>query len=149
MYMFEHDRGDTNGNRSPRWPVLWVRTALRTAILQALESEPLHGYGIALALGSEGFGRPKGGSLYPILEELTEGGWLTSAWQEQDRGPGRRVYLLTADGAARLEHERRQWRELSATLGASLASPVNDDATACARSKQENPHTGKALRQVA
>ena len=128
------ERNDVSGhNNQPRWPVLWVRAALRTAILQTLESGPLHGYGIAQTLESEGFGRPKGGSLYPILEELTEGGWLTSVWQEQGRGPGRRVYLLTADGAARLEHDRQLWSELSTTLGASQAEPTQEDVMECDR----------------
>lgn len=100
----------------PKWPALWVRAAMRTAILACLEAGPLHGYAIALALEGIGFGRPKGGSLYPILEELKTAGSVVDEWEQSDGGPGRRVYRLTADGRKRLKHERGQWRELADSL---------------------------------
>lgn len=45
-------------------------------------------------------GRPAG-SVYPILERLERSGWVESAWEESSerRGPRRRLYRLTADGA--------------------------------------------------
>ena len=100
----------------PKWPALWVRAAMRTAILACLEAGPLHGYAIALALEGIGFGRPKGGSLYPILEELKTAGSVVDEWEQSDGGPGRRVYRLTEDGRERLKRERGQWRELADSL---------------------------------
>ncbi|QRZ60893.1 PadR family transcriptional regulator [Rothia sp. ZJ932] len=45
-------------------------------------------------------GRPAG-SIYPILERLENAGWAVSQWDaETDRGPRRRLYSLTAEGAA-------------------------------------------------
>jgi PadR family transcriptional regulator PadR len=45
-------------------------------------------------------GRPAG-SVYPILARLEEGGWVSSHWDEDvKRGPRRRLYQLTSDGAA-------------------------------------------------
>ena len=111
--------GDPQRDRQQgRWPALWVRAAMRTAILACLEAGPLHGYGIALALEGIGFGRPKGGSLYPILEDLKSDGAIADAWEQSDGGPGRRVYRLTDDGHARLERERMQWDALMDALGA-------------------------------
>ena len=101
-----------------QWPALWVRAAMRTAILACLEAGPLHGYGIALALEAIGFGRPKGGSLYPILEDLKVADAIADEWEPSDGGPGRRVYRLTDDGHARLERERMQWDSLVDALGA-------------------------------
>ncbi|TDC30630.1 PadR family transcriptional regulator [Micromonospora sp. 15K316] len=45
-------------------------------------------------------GRPSG-SVYPLLERLERNGWLTSHWEEvtERRGPRRRMYELTAEGA--------------------------------------------------
>lgn len=100
----------------PKWPALWVRAAMRTAILACLEAGPLHGYAIALALEGIGFGRPKGGSLYPILEELKEVGSVEDEWEQREGTPGRRVYRLTEGGAARLHRERVQWQELTSAL---------------------------------
>lgn len=100
----------------PKWPALWVRAAMRTAILSCLEAGPLHGYAIALALEGIGFGRPKGGSLYPILEELKAAGTIEDEWERHEGTPGRRVYRLTEDGTARLHRERAQWQELASAL---------------------------------
>ncbi|PJM74683.1 PadR family transcriptional regulator [Bifidobacterium simiarum] len=121
----EHDRQEA------KWPVLWVRAAMRTAILVCLEAGPLHGYGIALALEGLGFGRPKGGSLYPILEELKNADVINDEWEQSEGGPGRRVYRLTETGRARLERERRQWNMMVGVLvGASSghAAGSSDDA---------------------
>ncbi|NES16596.1 MULTISPECIES: PadR family transcriptional regulator [Micromonospora] len=45
-------------------------------------------------------GRPSG-SVYPLLERLERHGWVTSSWEEETdrRGPRRRMYELTTDGA--------------------------------------------------
>lgn len=83
----------------PRWPSPWVRAALGTAILAALEGGPLHGYGIAVALQGRGFGRPKGGSLYPLLTALENDGAVTAAWEQGASGPGRKTYASPTAGA--------------------------------------------------
>jgi len=46
-------------------------------------------------------GRPSG-SVYPLLDRLERAGWVTSAWDDdvERRGPRRRMYRLTAEGAA-------------------------------------------------
>ncbi|SDL33271.1 Transcriptional regulator PadR-like family protein [Lentzea albidocapillata subsp. violacea] len=46
-------------------------------------------------------GRPSG-SVYPLLDKLERAGWVTSTWDDdaERRGPRRRMYRLTADGAA-------------------------------------------------
>jgi DNA-binding PadR family transcriptional regulator len=49
-------------------------------------------------------GRPSG-SVYPLLDRLERAGWVTSEWDDEERkGPRRRLYLLTSDGA--LEAQR-------------------------------------------
>ncbi|MEU7480845.1 PadR family transcriptional regulator [Lentzea sp. NPDC042327] len=46
-------------------------------------------------------GRPSG-SVYPLLDRLERAGWVTSSWEDDDtrKGPRRRMYVLTPDGAA-------------------------------------------------
>ncbi|SFR22575.1 Transcriptional regulator PadR-like family protein [Lentzea waywayandensis] len=46
-------------------------------------------------------GRPSG-SVYPLLDRLERAGWVTSTWDDdaERRGPRRRMYRLTAEGAA-------------------------------------------------
>lgn len=45
-------------------------------------------------------GRPSG-SVYPLLDRLERAGWVTSSWDDDSerRGPRRRMYVLTPDGA--------------------------------------------------
>ena len=101
----------------PQWPTPWVRAALGTATLAVLDEGPLHGYGIAVALQQRGFGRPKGGSLYPLLATLEADGAVTAIWAQGANGPGRKTYDLTDAGRARLVQERASWSHLVAELG--------------------------------
>ncbi|WBB66984.1 helix-turn-helix transcriptional regulator [Micromonospora sp. WMMD812] len=45
-------------------------------------------------------GRPSG-SVYPLLERLEQHGWVVSSWEVETerRGPRRRLYELTVEGA--------------------------------------------------
>ncbi|MCA1185965.1 MULTISPECIES: PadR family transcriptional regulator [unclassified Saccharopolyspora] len=98
------------------WPAAWIRAAMPTAILATLERGPLHGYAIAAGLEGLGMGRPRGGSLYPLLGTLESSGAIAASWHEGDGGPGRRAYTLTAAGRERLARERGQWTDLVTTL---------------------------------
>ena len=101
----------------PRWPTPWLRAALGTATLAVLSDGPLHGYGIAVALQERGFGRPRGGSLYPLLATLEADGAVTATWAPGTSGPGRKTYALTAAGRTRWEQEHASWRQLIDALG--------------------------------
>ncbi|UWP86759.1 PadR family transcriptional regulator [Dactylosporangium fulvum] len=62
------------------------------------------------------------GTLYPILNRLTEAGWLERRWEEIDPAaagrPARRFYRLTAEGAVQA---RQCLAELRAQLDTSGA----------------------------
>lgn len=100
----------------PLWPLPWVRAAMGTAVLACLEHEELHGYAIAERLAARGFGRPKGGSLYPLLGALEESGAVEASWVQGEKGPGRRSYVITRLGRSRLADERESWADLTAAL---------------------------------
>lgn len=104
------------------WPAAWSRAALPTAILAVLHDAARHGYSLATQLEERGFGRPRGGSLYPLLGRLEEEGLIESTWEPGGAGPGRRSYRLTAKGTLRLEGDRAQWAALTAALGAPTAA---------------------------
>ena len=99
-----------------RWPAPWVRAALDLAALASLTDGRLHGYAIGQSLASRGFGLLKGGSLYPSLSRLEEGGDVEAAWVEGHSGPGRKEYGLTGRGRERLDRELASWQELAETL---------------------------------
>lgn len=103
-------------NDAPLWPAPWVRAALDLAILGSLTEGPLHGYALAQTLAERGFGRLKGGSLYPALSRLEEAGLVSTRWVEGENGPGRKDYTLTAEGRGRLDEGIAAWRHLTDTL---------------------------------
>lgn len=73
-------------------------TAATVDVLRALRSEGPDTWGLRIVKAT---GRPAG-TVYPILDRLERSGWVESRWEEQDarRGPRRRLYRLTAPGAA-------------------------------------------------
>ncbi|MBS2940308.1 helix-turn-helix transcriptional regulator [Nocardioides sp. J2M5] len=107
-----------------RWPAPWVRAALDVAVLATLDAGPLHGYAVAQALAERGFGLLKGGSLYPVLNRLEEGGDVDATWVEGQGGPGRKAYDLTAQGRTRLRHDLAAWRELGETMTTMTTGPT-------------------------
>ncbi len=86
---------------------------LRTLILQ-----PLHGYGIAKAIGqlSDGAFEIEFGSLYPALKRLEMKGWISAKWETSERNRPARVYRLTASGRKHLVEERAKWNQFVAAI---------------------------------
>ena len=64
--------------------------------------DPLWGLAIIKATGHPS------GSVYPMLERLERAGWIESSWEEDGarRGPRRRLYALTKEGAAEAKKVR-------------------------------------------
>jgi DNA-binding PadR family transcriptional regulator len=91
-------------------------------VLTALAEQPLHGYGVMLAVRELSAGRLnlRPGTLYAALDRLTEDGLLTVDREETVDGRLRRYYRLTDAGAATLEAEVRQLRANAATAAARL-----------------------------
>ena len=88
--------------------------ALPTLILEALESEPSHGYRIAQSIKerSRGVLDFKEGTLYPALHKLENDGMIAS-YSTVENGRTRRYYQITPSGRALLARDRAEWRELS------------------------------------
>lgn len=104
-------------------PSDWARMVLPTAILATVADGPLHGYGIAQALGLRGLGTPRGGSLYPVLGRLERDGQLTAAWHEGNSGPGRKEYTITDRGRERLAADHDAWQRVGLALWGSAGNP--------------------------
>ncbi len=68
---------------------------LRYVILQSLSERPMHGYEIMKSLSDEfeGAYRPSAGAIYPTLQALEEGGYVSSEEKE-----GKKIYTITPKG---------------------------------------------------
>lgn len=105
-------------------------------VLEVLAEGPRHGYEIIGAIEEQRGFRPSPGSIYPTLQILEEGGFVTGA--EQD---GKRVYTITATGTELLANRttdsgsgdqagddvRRQVKASAMKLGAALVGARDSD----------------------
>ena len=83
-------------------------------VLSVLADGPAHGYAVIAQLrerSAEEFTLPEG-TVYPALHRLEAAGLLRSHWADQ-AGRRRRLYKLTAKGAAALADLQGEWRRFS------------------------------------
>jgi PadR family transcriptional regulator, regulatory protein PadR len=95
-----------------------MQGTLDMLVLRTLILGPLHGYGIAKAIGnlSEGAFEIEFGSLYPALKRLELKGWIGAKWETSDRNRPARVYRLTPAGRKQLVEERAKWNQFVAAV---------------------------------
>jgi DNA-binding PadR family transcriptional regulator len=107
----------------PEWGNEWRarRGDIKFLLLETLAEGPMHGYEVIQRLSErhEGRYRPSPGSVYPTLQMLEEGGFLTGELTN-----GKRVYTITDSGRQLLEErtttgedepesaEASDWRKL-------------------------------------
>lgn len=93
---FEHGWGDETRTQ---------RGGIKFILLELLSDRPSHGYDLIKAMESRygGFRRLSPGSVYPTLQLLEEGGYLTS----EPKG-GKRVYTITEAGRELLAERMQQ-----------------------------------------
>src|SRR5262245_47843952 len=116
-----HDsRPPTNYGSLPTMPDRRiVQGTLELLILRTLVFGPLNGHGITkhIQRTSENVLQVEHGSLYPALHRLVKNGWITSKWEQTERGREMRMYRLTATGRKQLTIEQSRWDELVRAMG--------------------------------
>jgi PadR family transcriptional regulator, regulatory protein PadR len=88
---------------------------------------PIHGYGIARRIeqGSQGVLELNQGTLYPMLLQLQQAGWISSKWGVSDTGRRAKFYSITRAGKKRLAVETENWRRIALVVG-RFAEPGGD-----------------------
>jgi transcriptional regulator len=88
---------------------------------------PIHGYGIARRIEqvSQGVLTLNQGTLYPMLLQLKQAGWITSRWGISDTGRKAKFYSITKAGKKQLAAEADNWRRISLVV-ARFAEPGGD-----------------------
>jgi DNA-binding PadR family transcriptional regulator len=81
------------------------RGDIKFILLELLSEHPQHGYELMKELEARrgGFRRPSPGSVYPTLQMLEEGGYLT-----REEVEGKRVYTITESGRQFLSDRNQQ-----------------------------------------
>jgi PadR family transcriptional regulator len=88
---------------------------------------PIHGYGIARRIEqvSQGVLELNQGTLYPMLLNLEQAGWITSKWGISDTGRKAKFYSITRAGKKQLAAETENWRKI-ADVVERFADPKGD-----------------------
>lgn len=98
-------------------------------ILCVLHQKPMHGYEVARAVErtTNGCCSPTEGTIYPVLREFEEGGYLTSA-AEIVSGRERKVYTVTDKGREAFRVAVDAWMDVTRCL-------IDSENVACATDK--------------
>ncbi len=87
-------------------------------LLKLLEQEDMYGYQIIeeLRRRSNHVFDLKAGTLYPLLHQLTQKGYLTAREQAVGEARVRKYYHLTKKGADYLAAREREWRDFAGAV---------------------------------
>jgi transcriptional regulator len=93
-------------------------------ILRILQSQPMHGYGIAqhLRTRSDEVLQVGESSLYPALQRLLLNGWVKAEWGASENNRRARFYTLTPAGRKHLSHEREQFDQMILAINKVLTN---------------------------
>ena len=101
-----------------------LQGTLDLLVLQVLQLEPMHGWGIGerlRQLSGEAL-LVNQGSLYPALQRLVARGWLSSEWRSSEHNRRARYYALTAAGRRQLQLEQAEWERASGAVARVLGA---------------------------
>jgi len=103
------------------WHNLVKMSLSRYFVMYALSQSPMHGYDISKWIGetTKDCCRPTEGSLYPMLKEFEEGGYVTSETMVVS-GRERKVYTLSERGFGALAVGKEVWGHAAELLKASI-----------------------------
>ncbi len=95
-----------------------VQGTLNLLILKVLALQPLNGYSIGQRLRqvSRDVLHVSDGSLYPALQKLKQGGWISAQWRPSENNRRAKYYALTRLGRRQLGKESNNWHRLSAAI---------------------------------
>jgi PadR family transcriptional regulator, regulatory protein PadR len=100
-----------------------LQGSLALLVLQTVEREPMHGWGITLHIEriSNEILRIEEGSLYPALHRMEQDGWIASSWGLSENNRRARFYRITDLGRKKLAEERENWRRITDAVSLVLA----------------------------
>ena len=98
--------------------------ALELLVLKAVETGPMHGWGITLhvqSLSNEVL-RIEQGSPYPALHRMEKAGWVKAEWGLSENNRRARFYKITAAGRSQLRSEQQKWESVAQAIALVLRS---------------------------
>ncbi len=103
-------------------PLALLQGTLDLLVLKTLSGRPMHGYGIAVAIGDRTGGdlAVDDAALYQALHRLERRGLVAAEWDRSENNRRARYYTLTPDGRRRLQDDAAEWRRYAKAVFAVL-----------------------------
>ena len=99
------------------------RGVVGPCILALLESGPHYGLEIVERLNEAGQLLTSQGTLYPLLNRLSDADLVRSSWVVSDEERPRRYYTLSSSGADELKAFRSEWESFSGAVTRLMSIP--------------------------
>jgi PadR family transcriptional regulator, regulatory protein PadR len=95
-----------------------VKGSTSLLLLQLLEERDMYGYELVKELEKRSGNEfsVKEGTLYPALHKLEKQEYIECYWQEQEKGPARKYYRITAAGKEMLLEKTREWNDFVSVM---------------------------------
>ncbi|SFA80478.1 transcriptional regulator [Bacillus sp. UNCCL13] len=97
-------------------------------VLQMLQERDMYGYELVKELDkrSDHHLQVKEGTLYPALHKLENQEYIECYWQEQEKGPARKYYRITAAGKEMLDEKTQEWNQFVKVMNKVMRRPGHD-----------------------
>jgi transcriptional regulator len=101
-----------------------LQGTLDVLVLQALDHEVRHGYGVAewIRRTTDGALEIEDGALYTSLHRMAKRGWLEASWGVSENNRRAKYYGLSHSGRAALEDATRDWSTYAEAMAKVLAT---------------------------
>lgn len=88
-----------------------VKGSTSLLVLQLLNERDMYGYELVKEMDrrSDHNLQMKEGTLYPALHKLEKQEFIACYWQNQEKGPARKYYQITAEGKEILQAKTSEW----------------------------------------
>ncbi|WP_156291563.1 PadR family transcriptional regulator [Oceanobacillus salinisoli] len=88
-----------------------VKGSTSLLVLQLLDERDMYGYELVKEMDrrSEHNFQMKEGTLYPALHKMHKQGYIDWYWKNQEKGPARKYYRITAEGKEMLSEKTNEW----------------------------------------
>lgn len=105
-----------------------LRGTLDVLILQSLDHEARHGYGVAdwIRNTTDGALEVEDGALYTALHRMLRRGWIEATWGVSENNRRAKYYGLTRAGRKELERASLDWERYAAAVHKVLSTRTQE-----------------------
>jgi PadR family transcriptional regulator PadR len=106
-----------------------LKGVLTPLLLSLLEGRESYGYQLVTEIREAGLDAFPEGSIYPALGRLERQGYIASRLEVSDKGPARKYYSTTPEGAKLLREKRSAWQALVRAVEPHLGPSLPADGS--------------------